>query len=134
MAAHLTVKRYHVLLVEDAYPSIFQKQPKYLSQRSVAQRNPPSKRQEVLQARDEQAYQAWCKDNSISCFDQFSSAYLSKADSANWISVQSKTAITFLHLNSYINPRVKICFSVNFNLTVDIWHENTLLAKQKLAD
>ena len=43
----LTVKRHHVKLVEDACPSIFPKQPKFLSQQSVAQRNPPSKRQEV---------------------------------------------------------------------------------------
>ena len=59
---------------------------------------------------------------------------MSKADSANWIIVQSKTASTFLYPNSHINPRVIIYFSVNSNLTVDIWHENTLLDKQKLAD
>ena len=120
MEAHLRVKRYHVRLVKDAYPSIFQKQTKYLSQQSVAQRNQPSKWLEVLQDRDEQAYQAWYKDNSISSFDQFSSAYLSKADSANWISVESKTAIKFLHLNSHINPRVVISFSVHFNITVTL--------------
>ena len=59
---------------------------------------------------------------------------MSKADSANWISVQYKTASTFHRLNSHVNPRVVIYFSANSNLRVDICHENTLLDKQKLAD
>ena len=63
----LTVKRDHLKLAKDAYPTIFPNQPKYLSQESIPQRKILSERLALLEARDE-PFRSWGKKKLVNVF------------------------------------------------------------------
>lgn len=58
-------------LTDDAYPTIFPNQPAYLTVKLNKQRKTPEERVKQVLQRDEENFNEWCQQDTITTFDSF---------------------------------------------------------------
>lgn len=122
----LTVDRKQLALSSEAYPTIFENLPPYLTKKVQPERKDHEKRREEVRDRDEMQFIQWCSKDTIKTFKQFTDNcdnYLNNS----WLRVFRCEYVLFFKLQDSYCPKIIVSFKVHENLDVEIWHENILV-------
>lgn len=72
-------------------------------------------------------------DDNISSFSHFCDIFPSRINDDDWSYLKKDNMVIFLHLTSFINPRVLCSFSVSADLSVNVYHEHARLNPEKFS-
>lgn len=122
----ITAKRGTPTLTNDAYPTIFPNQPKYMSKETPPARTNPQKRKDKVSERDELKFQTWMANDTINSFDEFANNFMTKL-SKDWLFASSDGYVSFLKVSCEDQPKLIVSFKVLKDLNVLVWYENTAL-------
>lgn len=117
----LVVPRDKITLSKDAFPTIFESLPTYLSTALPPKRKLPEERHQEMLDRDEEKFKKWCQEDKIPSFAELAEKAHSKA-TENWtVFVRDKYILYFILQETYI-PEIRVCFKVLENLDVLIFY------------
>lgn len=120
----LVVPRKKLALTTDSYPTKFPNCPSYLTKVLPAARKSPSTRHEAVLARDEEQFQKWCENDTISSFEEFKVKAISQT---GWQTLSSQEHVLFYKISDIESPRITVSFKIYNDFSVEIWHAETKL-------
>ena len=131
--------RKNPILTEDAYPTIFEGLPSYLSTPMAPKRADPKRRTLRLEERNEEVFQQWMNADTTADYDLFEKAtqnklqdYLSPIDS--WIYFAGSAACYFYKLDEEAPiPGLSVCLTVRKDLTFAMFVDNKEVTGKKLS-
>ena len=128
----ITAPRKNFALTKDAYPSIFENQPKYLSHEPPAKRKCPQDRLAEAQQRNESEYKKWLQQDSIQSFEAFKKVYKEKLTS-KWTTIDSESDyILFCYISHSDSPSLVVSFKIFPDLKVKAWFKSLAIPACRL--
>ena len=108
----LTLKRKNLALTKDAYPSIFENQPSYMTTEVPQSRNPPEKRFEKMQSNQKKLLEKIELQDQINSFKDFSYTIRNKVDPVVWHTTFSPESINIFKASFENIPKISICITI----------------------
>lgn len=118
-------------LTKDAYPTIFDGQPSYLSSEPPAKRRVPDERRAAIEIQNEITLKTFEAKDEISSLLQIKNELHKRIDNKVWFSYATENFVTIFKNNFDELPCVTICIKIYSDLSVDVWHQNTKLQYDK---
>lgn len=120
----LIVKRTRPALSVDAFPTIFENLPKYLTKKLPTQRKDPEERRQSIIDKDSSDFNQWCADDIISSFEDLTKDCASKLGE-EWTCKIRSEYVLFFRIKETDVPAIITSFKIYKNMSVEIFHENS---------
>jgi hypothetical protein len=131
----ITVPRKVPKLTSDAYPSIFENCPSYLSSEPPAKRRDPDERRRNVDERSEQLFEEWMENDRVSSLASLKEQLRAGFVLEEWKCVELETCVIMyvLDISSVNQPSVKVSITVHADLSVCVCHCGHVASADKLT-